>query len=238
MTFRFPKKIPKAWIEVIERNGRVDSEVHGLKVVGKDKRGIIVKTGKDSFKILHNGKNQNVFGNPLVGSVGLDPNFGYETLVTWTQSIENNILGSLFTMNAEEGTADSITVGLKTGDAWTGKIKCAIYLHSTLARVGVTDERTITLTTTATWYTFVFSGTKPSLTASTAYILVVWGQSATGTAYVVYNDGAANQGHPQSLTYNGFPNPLVPDYHTSDRLSIYCTYTAEGVAGKMLVQVI
>jgi len=36
MPFEFPKKLPKEWIEGFERNGRVGSEVHGLKVGTKE----------------------------------------------------------------------------------------------------------------------------------------------------------------------------------------------------------
>jgi len=157
-------------------------------------------------------------------------NFGYETLGTGGNiDIENYIRGSVFTMGAEVGqTADSITAGLKyvTGE-WTGKIKCAIYLHGTLAYVGVTEERTITLTSTSTWYTFNFIAPKPSLTASTDYILSVWAESKTGDAYVVASAPFTNSGHYQSITYGTFPNPLVPT-HSSYKHSIYCTYTVTG----------
>jgi len=160
-----------------------------------------------------------------------DPNFGYETLGTAGASdIRNYIRGSVFTIT-EAGTADSIVAGMKiTSGSYTGKMRCAIYLHSDLSLVanGVTAESTITLTTTATFYTFNFTGTKPSLTAATAYILVVWAAgSAAGVARLCYNAGDADQGHYQGMLYgisNPFPNPLVPT-HDNNQYSIYCTYT-------------
>jgi hypothetical protein len=227
VTFKFPKKLPKKWIEEIERNGRVGSLVHGLKVVGKDKRGTIVHLGKDSFKILHNGKNQNVFGNPLVG--GLDPNFGYETIgadVILCDSTHEYIRGSVFTIT-EAGTADSITVALRRAAAGSDKVKCAIYLHSDLSLVGATEERTLDLTTTAIWYTFNFAAPKPSLTGNTEYVLVAWADYTAQTIYMARVAGNTDQSHRQDLAYNNFPNSLVPT-HYAYKDSIYCTYTTGG----------
>jgi hypothetical protein len=215
-SFEFPKRLPKEWIEDIERYSKVGSEVHGLKIVGRDKRGIIVHVGGDSFKILHDGKNTN--------------NFGYETIGSTTHALEGHIIGSVFTMGVEAGrVADSITVALRwKTTAWTGKLKCAIYLHSDLSLKGATEERTIALTDTATWYTFNFADPKPNLTASTDYVLVAWAEETAGAAYIVYDSGDTNQGHYATKTYDGnFPDPLNPT-HNNYKYSIYCTYTAGG----------
>jgi len=162
-----------------------------------------------------------------VGGFKLDPNFGYETLGTIASDIENRIKGSVFTIS-EDGTADSITVGLKwISSAWTGNVKCAIYEHSDLTLVAPTQERNLQLTSTATWYTFNFSAPKPDLTANSEYILCVWGQSVAGTAVTVYEVGNTNQAHVQTVVYNNFPNPLVPTHGTA-KYSIYCTYTTGG----------
>lgn len=67
MTFVFPEKLPQEWLESFEKGQSIQINKEGtFKVVGRDHRGVIVKTGGDSFKILHNGKNQNAFGNPLL----------------------------------------------------------------------------------------------------------------------------------------------------------------------------
>jgi len=167
-------------------------------------------------------------------------NFGYETVGGSTAWLGGRIRGSVFTIT-EEGTADSITVSLYNGgSAWTGKLKCAIYLHSDLNLKGATEERTIALTGTLTWYTFNFATPKPSLTANTAYILVVWAEMGNGNVKVAYSGGDANQGHYQLISYTGnFPNPLVPT-HDNNKYSIYCTYTVGGAppAGGILAQVI
>jgi hypothetical protein len=204
--------LPKEWIEDIERYSKVGSEVHGLKIVGRDKRGTIVHVGGDSFKILHDGKNTN--------------NFGYETIGASTVSIEDYIRGSVFTIT-EDGTADSITVALSSSIDTSKTVKCAIYLHSDLSLKGVTEQRTVAETTTMTWFTFNFNAPKPSLTANTAYVLVTWCKSSAGNANFARADGDANQGHRKSQTYNSFPNPLVPT-HEIAKYSIYCTYTAGG----------
>jgi hypothetical protein len=219
MTFKFPNKLPKEWIEVIERNGRVGSEIHGLKVVGKDKRGTIVHPGKDSFKILHNGKNQNVFGNPLIG--GLDPNFGYETAGGATVTIENVIRGSVFTC-PKAGKAVSISAFIIGSSDYYGNAKAAIYKHSDLSLVGSTGELYVG-EQTGTWFNFTFS-TQPDL-INTEYVLVVWAQSLTGTCYLKHDAGDTDRGHYQSATYGTFPNPLVPT-HDNNKYSIYCSYTA------------
>jgi hypothetical protein len=229
MTFKFPEKLPKEWIEAIERDGRVGSEIHGLKVVGKDKRGTIVHLSKDSFKILHNGKNQNVFGNPLVG--GLDPNFGYETIGTYTATIYTTttdtsyIRGSVFTVT-EAGTADSITAALRRATAGSATVRFALYKHSDLSLVGQTTLTSLSLTTGFAWYTLNFPAPKPSLIANTEYIIVACSEAATGSVSIAYDAGATNQGHYQEqIDWDGtFPDPLVPT-HENNKYSIYCSYT-------------
>ena len=154
-------------------------------------------------------------------------NFGYETVGSDYYGIEDYIGGSVYTIT-EAGTADSITVALKwITSAWTGKVKCAIYLHSDLSLKGTTEERTITLTSSFIWYTFNFPDPKPSLTAATAYILVVWAEEDSGAPNIARDNGDANQGHYDAVTYNGFPNPLTPTHYDS-KDSIYCTYTPSG----------
>lgn len=154
--------------------------------------------------------------------------FGYETLGTVGKtSLSGNIVGSIFTIT-EAGTADSITAGLILFSATvTAKTKCAIYKHSDLSLVGVTEERTIAYPFPAAWYTFNFSAPKPSLTASTEYILVAWASiiSGDGNPRLVYDDGDTNQGLNQVIAYNDFPNPLVPSSYADRKHSIYCTYT-------------
>jgi hypothetical protein len=161
-------------------------------------------------------------------SASTQNNFGYETIGASTANIEDIITGSVFTITVG-GTADSITVALSRGTTWVDRnARCAIYKHADLSLVGQTEVKLITLTTTATWYTFNFLAPKPNLTADTDYILVAWSNAGTGYVYMHFNAGATDQGHTQALDYSdmggAFPNPLVPT-HDNNMYSIYCTYT-------------
>lgn len=155
--------------------------------------------------------------------MAIDPNFGYETIGTFGDAIMNDhIRGSVFTI-IEAGTADSITVALSRDEAGSKKVKCAIYKHSDLSLVGVTEERTLDLTDNFVWYTFNFAAPKPSLTANTKYVLAVWCDNAVIIS--IPFDYGANQGHYKYLVYTGsFPDPLTPA-HADSKYSIYCTYT-------------
>jgi hypothetical protein len=207
-SFKFPKKLPKAWIEAIERNAKVGSIVHGMKVIGRDKRGTIIHIGKDAFKILHNGKNQSIFGNQAEES---------------TQNpFLNKIQGSWFTC-PESGTGESISVFLRCySSSYYGNVKCAIYKKSDNSLVGTTEEKYINWTTAA-WETFNFNTPKPNL-ENIDYYLVAW----TGTNYLyMYYVTETAKGVQDLETYDGFPNPLVPSLQNR-KFSIYCTYTTGG----------
>lgn len=152
--------------------------------------------------------------------------FGYETIGTFGYAgIENRVQGSVFPCSYD-GIADSITAALrKEGDPWTGRVKCLVYRHSDLKRIGVTKERTLTLTGTYKWYTFTFASPKP-LDAGTDYILAVWAEDVPGVtgAMVARDDPGWAQGHYQDVTYSTPPDPLVP-MHWWSLASIYCTLT-------------
>ena len=224
MTFKFPKKLPKKWIEEIERNGRVGSLVHGLKVVGKDKRGTIVHLGKDSFKILHNGKNQNVFGNPLVG--GLDPNFGYETKGATEIQTAGNYLHATKFYCPESGTATSITAYIKFYST-TQKVKFAIYTDNAgypNTLVGYTEEGTIE----SGWDNWKTLNIVSGGSLSAGYYWLVWW--ADGILYFYYDAGDTGQHVAKvSVTYDGFPSTFPSGGTSSARkYSIYCTYSTGG----------
>jgi hypothetical protein len=213
-TFEFPKKLPKAWIKEIERNGRVGSDVHGLKVVAKDERGTIVHIGKDSFKILHNGKNSS--------------NFGYETKDAEADTGPNIILGSWYSC-PNSGTANSITVYLKQYGSYTPKIKCAIYKKADYTLVGNTEEWTLTAGWD-NWKTLnIISG---GTLEATDYFLVTWISSVV----YVYRGILASKGRWSSTTYDGWPSPWSPNT-SGEKFSLYCTYTVPPPAGGVLVQV-
>ena len=153
-------------------------------------------------------------------------NFGYETAGSSYYSIGDCIRGSVFTI-PEAGTADSITACLYALGNTSQPTKCAIYLHSDLSLKGTTEQRTIAYTTTSTWQTFNFAEPKPSLTTTTAYVLVAWADVTDYGPSLRYNAGDANQEHHQNIAYGGFPDPLAPT-HGNSKYSIYCTYTVAG----------
>ena len=143
------------------------------------------------------------------------PNFGYESVGGSYQSCYKRISGSVFTC-LEDGIADSISAY-----GWFNGFfhKVAIYKHSDLSLVGETESARVY---GSGWGVFNFVDPKPSLTADTEYILVLWTSGSNTRIY--YTAGDADQGHYQSKTYTAFPNPLVP-IHEDRKYSIYCTYT-------------
>jgi len=161
-------------------------------------------------------------------ALGLDPNFGYETIgandATISSSSYERIIGSVFTIT-EDGTADSITVALKRAVAGSNNVKCAIYKHSDSSLLGSTQQVLSSMTTSYQWFTFNFTNPKPSLTTNTEYCLEVWADYTDSNIYLAGDVGATNQGHySQSYVYDSFPNSIVFG-HSSMKYSIYCTYT-------------
>ncbi|MDH5690717.1 MAG: hypothetical protein OEY81_04755, partial [Candidatus Bathyarchaeota archaeon] len=206
MSFEFPKKLPEEWIEAIERNGNVGSVIHGLKIVGKDERGTIVKTGMDSFKILHDGRNESTFGYTTKGSAEWDASSTF-------------IIGSWATC-PESGTADSITVYLKQYNTATPKIKCALYKKSDNSLVGSTEKWTLTSGWDG-WKTFNFAD-GPSL-ENIDYWIVFWINAKVYAYYVTETEKRGTQ----YRFYNSWPNPWSPNTYDW-KMSIYCTYTPAG----------
>jgi len=222
MGFELAKKISKEWIKLIERNGRVGSEVYGLKVVGRDKRGTIVRLGKDAFKILHDGRNSN--------------NFGYETKGGSSLDVGGDIMqGCMFTSPADVSTATSLTFYVSTTAGVTKHVKAVLVLHSTLAIVpnGVGTPVDVPASS-AGWKTSSFA-TPPTLIPNTEYVLMM---IPDGTVTIYYSAGAVNQRHADGSNSYASPQDPTGAFQANDKVSIYCTYTPGGAAaGKMTVQV-
>jgi len=150
----------------------------------------------------------------------IDPTFGYTSIGGSDADIQDTITGSVFTLSTA-GYAYNITVALrKFSGGTTFPVKCAIYRHSDLSLVAVTEEKNLALTTSYAWYTFSFSS--PAYLSADDYVLVVWG-SLSYIHYVAYDAGDTNQGHTQVLSYNSFPDPLNPT-HDNNKYSLYATY--------------
>ena len=146
--------------------------------------------------------------------------FGFVDIGANAQSIEGNIVGSLFTV-PDSGQVQTISAYLELSGATNRKIKTAIYseTHNFIAE---TEEKTVSSTG---WYNFSFAAPKPMLTANTKYILVAWSDSTTGSVSLRYASGSSNQGHSRNQGYGSWPSS--PNFnHDNNKYSIYCTYTA------------
>ena len=163
---------------------------------------------------------------PLGAQVTIDPIFGYDTLGSSGKLISDVIVGRKANLSSGLSTdiyATNITVGLARATAGTSNVKCALYLLSDSSLFAETEERSLNLTTTYTWYQFKFP-TTPKLTDNTDYVLVAWADSIA-TVYIAYvAGGSVGFRRYQSQTYDGFPSS-ASFTTTNDHPSIYCTYS-------------
>jgi len=156
--------------------------------------------------------------------------FGYETIGSLGSTLSNYKDASQYTC-PEDGTAQSITAALKASSGtWEGHVKCAIYKASDLSSPitnGETEEKTLTLNTTAAWFTFNFP-TPPTLEANTDYVLCAWADTGSGsTARMLRDDDASVNRWYVSATYSDTWGDL-PASDRTGKFSIYCTYTPSG----------
>jgi hypothetical protein len=147
--------------------------------------------------------------------------FGYDTIGSSTEyQLTSDLYGSLFTSPSNISQVDSITYYSQyAGSAWHRGV---IVLHSNLNIVsnGVSPEA-YTNMTTADWRTRAYSS-KPTLSTSTEYVLCV----ISIGMYGYYNSGDANQGHYDGSNNEGTPSNPTDATHTTNKYSIYATYTA------------
>ncbi len=154
--------------------------------------------------------------------VVIDPNFGYETAgSSSTAQAADWMIGALFTSPGDVDTADSLTFSTSTGAGTSGKAVLVAHGDSTILTNGVGDA--VALSASQDWNTSTF-GTSPSLSASTAYVLLF---VFDGNWVAYYDSGDTNQGHYD--TSNSYASPTNPSLsHLNNKYSIYCTYTASG----------
>lgn len=164
----------------------------------------------------------------------LDPNFGYETLGGSAKAPGAGYMyGSVFTAPSDVSTALSITIGCDQTDAY--HFKGVIVLHSNLNIITNGVGGAIAMPKTKNWSPASSFSTPPTLTPSTDYVLMAVFETSPTDFY--YNTGDANQGH---LDYsNSYASPANPTdaTHSTNKFSIYCTYTVAPPAGGVLVQV-
>jgi hypothetical protein len=153
-------------------------------------------------------------------------NFGTTNIQLYNTTIEDTILGTNFTIK-EDGTADSITVYLKSNETPPTKVKCMIYQGTTL--IGTTEEKNVSTGDIFEWISFNFTGTELALTKDTNYILSCWSDKPcyisydnTSTTIIGYHN-LSTYGTPDNpITWEGGSPPPDEKYRT---YSIYCSYS-------------
>jgi hypothetical protein len=151
------------------------------------------------------------------------PAFGNSVIGELNKNIKDNISGSNFTVLVN-GTAESISAYIQTNQTPMAKTKCMIYRVNDSTLVGTTEEKIISTGDEPSWVTYNFTGTKPSLTTNTKYILSCW---SNDTCYLYYDNVTDNTiGRYNSTIYGSPPSPISWDDEESNLYSIYCTYSA------------
>jgi hypothetical protein len=155
--------------------------------------------------------------------------FGLSTLgASTTSAIGSGIRMSIETISAY-GRGDSVTVALYSSYNHTSQAKCALYSSGTkpYTLIAETEEKNISLTTSATWFWFSFS-TRPYLIKDQTYYLAVLMNYTSGFNYYPYDTATATGGLWVSRTYSdGFPASISGGVSIDEQnCSIFCTYTA------------
>jgi hypothetical protein len=103
------------------------------------------------------------------------------------------------------------------------KAQCAIYSSNGGSRLGVTDEVSLT-SSSGGWVTFPFT-TKPTLAASTDYVLMAWSGDSSNVNLYYQSSGSAERFQSSgTVNYNTWPS-TVADQSSARQYCIYCTYS-------------
>jgi hypothetical protein len=105
------------------------------------------------------------------------------------------------------------------------EVKAAIYTTGDNV-VANSEIGPINVTSNGSW-DFVYAGTKPSLSPSTSYRLVVWAINVLGTCNILFDNGTTDQGGTDSETYSvpgGVPFPDPASFtNNNNNYAIYAT---------------
>ena len=181
---------------------------------------IVTKPGT-SATITATGGSQTGKSNSFTVNVG-NGTFGYKTIGSNGDSIENTIRGSMFTTPGYNTTAKNITAYIQVGE--THAIKAAIYLPNGTF-VASTQEVTVTVANDG-WVTFNFaSGNQPTLVASTNYILAIWANNPSSfNSADIYGDRGGQGYFVNFAPYGSWPTSVSFSFSTTN-WSIYCTFS-------------
>ena len=163
----------------------------------------------------------------------IDPTFGEEAGGGTQQNIEDAIYGSIFTMGATGGTADSVHGEcLGFGAPFIRQVRGAIFLHSDLSLVGTGGE--VDAPAASAYVSSTMSS--ESLSASTDYVLAIWGEpgAIVNTSLSYDATGPGDVGHfDATMAYHASNDPDDPlsATHNVNTYSVYCTYTEGGGGG-------
>jgi hypothetical protein len=146
--------------------------------------------------------------------------FGYTTAGgSYTTVNANEMYGSVFTSSAYSGMiVQNVTFRGRAGSGTTN-VKGVLVRYSDLTIVAVGNP--VSVSTTLSWYTSVFSS-PPSLSANTQYVIML---IPTANTRLYYGSGSANQGCYDST--NSYTTPTNPTdaSNNNHQYSIYCTFT-------------
>ncbi len=157
-------------------------------------------------------------------SFTVTPIFGYTPTGEFNTSIQDNITGSVFTIN-EYGTAENITAYLQPNfTISTAKAKCMIYQANDLLLIGTSDEVTMEKDTNSSWVTFNFSDPKPDLEKNTEYILTCYSDE---NVLFSYDDSITSDGRYNNTISYGSPPEYINFTDINRTYSLYCGYTPQ-----------
>ncbi|MBU0497373.1 MAG: hypothetical protein KKG04_05395 [Candidatus Thermoplasmatota archaeon] len=89
--------------------------------------------------------------------------------------------------------------------------------------IGATEEKSVATGENFSWVTFNFTGTKPTLTANTSYILSCW---SIDTCFIRYDPINSTIGRYNNRVYNSSPpDPISWDDSKPRRYSMFCSIT-------------
>ena len=157
--------------------------------------------------------------------------FGYTTIGDNTQTLEDKIVGSNFTVH-EYGLANNLTAYIKTsGFTYPApKYKCMIYRQNNSKLIGVTEEKdfgTKWVDPTMNWVVFNFSSSIV-LIKDVKYILTCWSDSSKAKiSYDLHSVTKFLRGRSTNENYGNPPDPVNWTQNQSRFYSIYCSYTAD-----------
>src|SRR3990167_7506806 len=166
------------------------------------------------------------FLDDAVYPVVVDPTFGYTSkgasaISTWT----GTMWGSKFSSPSDVGERDSISACGNDSSGSSAKMLVVLQSNLNIVTNGITPG--VAFPTAKSFFTSNFS-TKPTLSASTVYVLFII-SNKVGFDQTYFDTGSANQAYDDgSNDYTTPTNPTDAGNSNNYKFSIYATYTVSG----------